>query len=407
MSYWTGACLHCCFLAFALGSRKLSGTILTGPMLFSAVGFAIGPQALGWVEIQISNSAISAIAEVTLVVVLFTDAASTDFSAFRRSDNLPLRMLLVGMPLAIGLGTLAALGLFPGWSVWEAALLAAILTPTDAALGQAVTENETVPERIRTAIGSESGLNDGLALPLIVLFAALASGGSDTGASDWLQSVGSQIVLGLLAGIAIGYSGGRLVALADDRGWMSEWAEGIAAMAIVLGAFMLAEAVHGNGFLAAFAGGLAFGKSLGRKCRFLYEFQQTEAHMLVLITFTLVGAMLLPAAMQHFTWNCLLFSIFALTVMRMLPIALSLVGLKLGAHTVAFIGWFGPRGLASVLFLLIVMQSTDLMRESELLAAVALTVTLSIILHGITAAPWARIYGRSVGEESGSGNDLT
>jgi sodium/hydrogen antiporter len=398
MSHWIGALLALLFLVFALGSRKLSGTILTGPMLFAAVGFAIGPQALGWVEIQISNSAISAIAEVTLVVVLFTDAASTDFSAFRRSDNLPLRMLLVGMPLAIGLGTLAALGLFPGWSLWEAALLAAILTPTDAALGQAVTENETVPERIRTAIGSESGLNDGLALPLILLFATLASGGSENGASDWLQSVGSQIVLGPLAGIAIGYSGGRLVALADEHDWMSDWAEGIAAMAVALGAFMLAEAVYGNGFLAAFAGGLTFGKGLGRKCRFLYEFQQTEAHMLVLITFTLVGAMLLPAAMQHFTWNCLLFSIFALTAMRMLPIAISLVGLNLGVHTIAFIGWFGPRGLASVLFLLIVMQSTDLLRESELLAAVALTVTLSIILHGISAAPWARIYGRAVGD---------
>jgi len=163
---------------------------------------------------------------------------------------------------------------------------------------------------------------------------------------------------------------------------------------------MLAEAVHGNGFLAAFAGGLAFGKGLGRRCRFLYEFQQTEAHMLVLITFTLVGAMLLPAAMQHLTLNCFIFSIFALTLMRMLPIALSLTGLKLGLHTIAFLGWFGPRGLASVLFLLMVMQSTDLARESELLAAVALTVTLSILLHGITAAPWARRYGRAQGDRT-------
>lgn len=397
MSYWTGALIALLFLAFALGSRKLSGSILTGPMLFAAVGFAIGPQVLGWVEIPISNDAIHALAEVTLVVVLFTDAASTDFKTFRRSGNLPLRMLLVGMPLAMLLGTLAALGLFPGWTLWEAALLAAILTPTDAALGQSVIENETIPDRIRTAIGSESGLNDGLALPLVVLFAALASGQTESGATYWLEFVGSQIVLGPAAGILIGYAGGWLVALADDRGWMSEWAEGIAAMAIALGAFMLAEAVDGNGFLAAFAGGLAFGKGLGRRCRFLYEFQQTEAHMLVLITFTLVGAMLLPAAMQHFTLPCLLFAIFALTIMRMLPIALSLVGLKLDLHTVAFIGWFGPRGLASVLFLLIVMQTTDLARESEILAAVALTVTLSIILHGVTAAPWARIYGRAAG----------
>lgn len=404
MSDWIGALLALLFLAFALGSRKLAGTILTGPMLFAGFGFLIGPQVLGWVEIQMSNSVISIVAEVTLVVVLFTDAASTDFSAFRRTDQLPLRMLLIGMPLAIVLGTIAALGLFPGWSLWEAALLAAILTPTDAALGQSVIESETIPERIRTGLGSESGLNDGLALPLVLLFAALAAGGSDNGAGYWLQFVGSQILLGPLAGIAVGYAGGRLVALADERGWMSEWAEGVAAMAIAAGAFMLAEAVHGNGFLAAFAGGLMFGKSLGRKCRFLYEFQQTEAHMLVLIAFTLVGAMLLPAAMAHFTWNCLLFSLFALTVMRMLPIALSLFGLRLGLHTLAFVGWFGPRGLASVLFLLIVMESTDLARESELLAAVALTVSLSIILHGISAAPWARIYGRASRRSDASSN---
>ena len=395
MNYGTGALLALFFLAFALASRKLSGSILTGPMLFAAVGFCIGPQVLGWVDVQISNHVIQGIAEVTLVVVLFTDAASTNFSSFRRSDNLPLRMLLVGMPLTIVLGTLAALGLFPGWTMWEAALLAAILAPTDAALGQSVLENEAIPERIRTGLGSESGLNDGLALPLVLLFAALASGGSDSGATYWLQFIGSQILLGPLTGIAIGYAGGRLVALADEYGWMSDWAEGIAAMAIALGAFMFAEAVHGNGFLAAFAGGLAFGKGLGRKCRFLHEFEQTEAHMLVLITFTLVGAMLLPAAMQHFTWACLAFALFALTVMRMLPIALSLAGLKLGFHTLAFVGWFGPRGLASVLFLLIVIESTDLARESELLAAVALTVALSIILHGISAAPWARIYARA------------
>lgn len=405
MSYWIGVLLALLFLAFALGSRKLSGSILTGPMLFAAVGFAIGPAALGWVEIPISNAAIHAIAEITLVIVLFTDAASTDLKLFRRSGNLSLRMLLIGMPLATGLGTLAALGLFPGWSVWEAALLAAILTPTDAALGQAVTENETIPDRIRTAIDSESGLNDGLALPLVVLFAALAAGGTEAHASYWLQFVGGQILLGPLAGVAVGYAGGRLVALADEHGWMTDWAEGIAAMAVALGAFMLAEAVHGNGFLAAFAGGLAFGKGLGRKCRFLYEFQQTEAHMLVLITFTLVGAMLLPAAMQHFTWSCLLFAAFALTVMRMAPIALSLTGLKLDAHTIAFLGWFGPRGLASVLFLLIVMERNDLARESELLAAVALTVALSIILHGVSAAPWARAYGRSTAARAIEGRD--
>ena len=157
MTHWTGALIALLFLAYALGSRRLSGTILTGPMLFAGLGFVIGLQVLGWVDIDISNQVIYTIAEVTLVLVLFTDAASTDFKLFRQSRNLPLRMLLIGMPLAVALGILAALGLFPGWSLWEAALLAAMLTPTDTALGQAVTENETIPENIRSTISSESG----------------------------------------------------------------------------------------------------------------------------------------------------------------------------------------------------------------------------------------------------------
>jgi len=400
MSHWTGALIALAFLSYALLSRKLASSILTGPMLFAAFGLLIGPQVLGWVELGISNHFIQMLAEITLVVVLFTDAAGTDLKALGQSRNLPLRMLLIGMPLAIALGALAALGLFPAWSVWEASLLAAILAPTDAALGQSVTENETVPARIRSAISTESGLNDGLALPMVLLFAALASSEPGSGPMYWSGLVGQQIVLGPLAGLAVGYAGGRMVALADERGWMSEWAEGIAAMAIALGAFALAEAVHGNGFLAAFAGGLAFGKGLGRKCRFLFDFQQTEAHMLVLVTFTVVGAMLVPAAMQHFTVNCFIFSIFALTLMRMLPIALSLTGLKLGAHTIGFLGWFGPRGLASVLFVLIIMQGVELEREGELLAAVILTVVLSIIAHGISAGPWAQYYGRLHGGQS-------
>ncbi|MDT8410565.1 MAG: cation:proton antiporter [Wenzhouxiangellaceae bacterium] len=400
MTHWTAVLIALAFLAYALASRRLSNSIVTGPMLFAGLGLLIGPQALGWVEIGVSNDAIRLLAEITLVVVLFTDAAHIDIKVLRQARSLPSRMLLIGLPLTVVLGTLGALGLFPHWTLWEAALLAAILAPTDAALGQAVTENESVPERIRSAISTESGLNDGLALPLVLLFAALASGASDAGSAHWVELIGLQILLGPLVGAGLGFAGGRLIGVAHARGWMSEWAEGIAAMSIALGAFVLAEAVHGNGFLAAFVGGLAFGKALGRSCRFLFEFQQTEAHMLVLVTFAVVGAMLLPAAMEHFTVPCFLFSVFALTLMRMLPIALSMTGLKLGAHTVGFLGWFGPRGLASVLFVLVIMQGIELEREGELLAAVVLTVGLSIILHGVSAAPWAKYYGRLHGQSS-------
>lgn len=394
MSYWIAVVIAGAFLAYALASRKLADSLLTGPMLFAALGLVIGPQVLGWVDLPISHDNIHLLAEITLVVVLFTDAAGADFGALTRARSLPTRMLLIGMPLAMLLGTLAALGLFPGWTIWEAALLAAILTPTDAALGQAVTENDAVPARIRAAINSESGLNDGLALPLVLLFAALVGQAAAGGAGHWLMLIGQQIVLGPAAGIAVGHLGGRWIGSAYEHGWMSEWAEGIAALAIAIGAFSLAEAVHGNGFLAAFAGGLAFGCALGRRCRFLFEFQNSEAHMLVLITFLVVGAMLMPAAAGHFSIACVLFALFALTVMRMLPIAISLVGLGLKREQIAFLGWFGPRGLASILFVLVILEQTRFDRNDEMLAAVVLTVGLSIIGHGVSAAPWARRLGR-------------
>lgn len=404
MSYWVATLIAAAFFGYALASRKLAGSVVTGPMLFAALGLVIGPQVLGWVEIQVSHGVIHVLAEITLVVVLFTDAAEADLGALTRARSLPMRMLLIGVPLTMLFGTLAALGLFPGWTLWEAALLAAILTPTDAALGQAVTESDAVPKRIRAAINSESGLNDGLALPLVLLFAALVGGGEPQGAAHWLILIGQQVVFGPLIGIGLGFVGGKVIATAYERGWMNDWAEGIAAMAIALGAFALAEAVHGNGFLAAFAGGLAFGKSLGRRCRFLFEFQNTEAHMLVLVTFLVVGAMLMPAAAGHFTVACMLFALFALTIMRMLPIAISLAGLGLAREHVAFLGWFGPRGLASILFVLVILEQTRFDRNDELLAAVVLTVGLSIIAHGMSAAPWARRLGRISSEAPGSGD---
>jgi len=394
MDHWTALLIALVFLAYALATRRLGRTVLTGPLLFAGLGLVLGPALLGWVEPGIGNSALHTLAELTLVLVLFTDAASTDLGMLTRVRSLPTRMLLIGLPLTILLGTLVALGLFPDLSLWSAALLAAILSPTDAALGQPVLDNEAVPAPIRAAIGSESGLNDGLALPAVLVFAALASGSSEREVTAWFGLVGQQLLLGPLAGIMVGSGGGWLLERAWQAGWMEEWAEGIAALAIALAAFVLAEAVHGNGFLAAFAGGLAMGRMLGRRCRYAYQFQRSEAHILILGTFFIVGAVLLPEGAAHLTWPCVIFALFALTVMRMLPIAISLTGLGLGLRTAAFIGWFGPRGLASVLFTLIILEGAGVPDSDSLLAAVALTVTLSIVLHGLTAAPLASAYAR-------------
>lgn len=381
-------------VAFGLVSRKLEGSVLTGPMLFSAFGFVVGPAILGIVPLQISNEAVHLLAEVTLILVLFSDAANIDLSQLRRDHNLPVRMLVIGMPLTIALGMLAAMLLFDGFTLWEAALLAAILVPTDAALGQAVVSNRLVPVRIRQALNVESGLNDGIALPFVLIFAACASAmHGDTNAGEWIAFGIKQVVLGPIAGIAIGYVGARLVATCYSRQWMSETAEGMIALGIAFGAFALAEVVHGNGFIAAFAAGLTFGNTLQQKCRFLYEFAESEGQILVLLTFTVFGAAMLPQALNDVTLVYVIYAIATLTVLRMLPVRLSLIGTGVKPVTSAFLGWFGPRGLASVLFVLLILEDMGLDRESPIFSVVMLTVGMSVVLHGVTAGPAARRYG--------------
>jgi NhaP-type Na+/H+ or K+/H+ antiporter len=381
-------------VAYGLVSRRLEGSFLTGPLLFSVFGLLAGPAFLGLIDMNISNEALHLIAEITLVLVLFADAASIDLAQLRRDHNLPVRMLLIGMPLTIALGTVAAFLIFDGLDIWEAALLAAILAPTDAALGQAVVSNKLVPVRIRQALNVESGLNDGIALPFILIFAAIAVAmTTDIDAGAWSLVVAQQLVLGPLAGVVVGYAGAKLVLACYQRDWMSELAEGMIALGLAFGAFALAETMHGNGFIAAFVGGLTFGNTLHKKCRYLYEFAESEGQILILLTFTVFGAVLLPQLFGTVTVACIIFALLALTVLRMLPVAVSLAGTGINPATTGFLGWFGPRGLASILFVLVIVEESDLPIETLILTVVTLTVALSVLLHGITAGPAARWYG--------------
>jgi len=381
-------------IGYGLISRKIKGSILTGPMLFTVFGLLAGTAVFGLIPLQISNEGLHFLAEVTLILVLFSDAASIDLVQLRRDHNLPVRMLLIGMPLTIALGVLAALLLFDGLGLWEAALLAAILAPTDAALGQAVVSNRIVPVRIRQALNVESGLNDGIALPIVLVFAAYVSSvNGEADAGMWLTFGIKQVVLGPLAGIAMGYAGAKLVSLCYRTQWMSEDAEGIIALGLAFGAFALAEAIHGNGFIAAFVAGLTFGNVMQHKCKFLYEFAESEGQILVLLTFTAFGAVMIPQAMATITMNHILFGLLALTVLRMLPVHLSLLGTGVKPVTSAFLGWFGPRGLASILFVLLILEHLSLENQNTMFAIVIVTVALSVILHGLTAGPAARWYG--------------
>ncbi|HSS64643.1 MAG TPA: cation:proton antiporter [Gammaproteobacteria bacterium] len=382
------------FLVFGLASGRIQDSVLTGPMLFAAFGLIVGPAALGLVPMQIDNTVLHWLAEITLILVLFADASSIDLHRLMRDHNLPLRMLAIGMPVNIALGALAALALFTELTIWEAALLAAILAPTDAALGQAVVTHPAVPARIRQALNVESGLNDGIALPLVLIFAALASASQETKqATEWLLFGLTQVTLGPVAGVAVGYLGAKLVALCNRTGWMTERAEGMVALALAFGAFGVGEAIHGNGFIAAFIAGLTFSNALGRACRYLFEFAESEGQILVLLTFFAFGCVMIPMTFPNIGLSACLYALLAVTVLRMLPVSLSLLGTRIKPVTSVFLGWFGPRGLASVLFVLLILEEMGVPHKDTIFTVAITTVVLSIVLHGVTAGWAARSYG--------------
>ena len=380
---------------YALVSGRLSGTIITAPLVFTIFGFVIGAGGLGIARLDIGHSAIHLIAEFTLMLVLFTDASRIDIRTVRRDHNLPARMLIIGLPLTIVAGAIVASQLFPAFSFWEAALLAALLAPTDAALGQAVLSAEVVPARIRQAINIESGLNDGIALPAVLLFAALASAEQVTsGAGEWFRFIAIQLTLGPLTGVVIGFAGARLLDSAAEHRWANTSFQGIGILSLAVLTYVSAELIGGNGFIAAFIGGMVFGNTVRHPCTFLFEFMESEGQLLMLITFLIFGAALLPQGIAHFNLAYVVYAALSLTVIRMLPIAASLVGTGLRLPTQSFLGWFGPRGLASILFVLLILEESEIQHREALLSITIVTVALSTLLHGVSAAPFARLYGR-------------
>lgn len=385
-------------LMYSLVSGRLQGTVVTAPLVFIIFGFVIGAGGLAVADVDPSHSAIHFIAEITLVLVLFSDAARIDIASVRRDHNLPSRMLVVGLPLTIFVGAVVASYLFPAFSVWEAALLAALLAPTDAALGQSVIAETAVPVRIRQAINIESGLNDGIALPVVFLIAAL--GGTAhlaMPATEWLRFGLLQVTLGPLVGAAIGYVGARAIDVAIERGWASGAFQGIGILSLAVLTYVLAELVGGNGFIAAFVGGMVFGNSIRNTCSFLFEFMESEGQLLMLITFLVFGAALLPEGLAHLSPSNVLYAILSLTVVRMIPIAISLLGSGVRLPTQLFLGWFGPRGLASILFVLLILEESEFPHRDQLLSITVITVALSALLHGVSAAPLAKLFGRLVG----------
>jgi NhaP-type Na+/H+ or K+/H+ antiporter len=387
---------------FGLFSKLAERSPLTGPMVFVTVGLLVGPLGFGWLQVAVNAELVRVMAEITLVLILFIDASLIDLPALIRSRGIPLRLLLIGLPLTMGLGLLLAWPLFPHLSFWLLALLALILSPTDAALGQAVVKSEAVPERIRQAINVESGLNDGIALPPILLCIAVLAGDPERqlGSGFWGSFVRSQLLYGPLVGAAIGWLGGRLVDRAARRGWMNDTFQRLASAALAMLAYAAAEEVHGNGFIAAYFAGLLLGVRSPEVRERLQEFGEAEGQQLALYIFLLFGLVMIPPAVPLWDLRSWVYAVLSLTAIRMAPVALSLKGANLDRPSVAFIGWFGPRGIASILYLLIVYSRLGSQKLEIVFSVIVLTVTLSIFAHGFSAVPLAGVYGRHVSKKN-------
>lgn len=380
-------------IGFALISKRIAPTPLSAPMVFVAAGLLAAPELLQLVEFELEHETIDVIGEATLAILLFSDASRIDVPRLRHEYMLPARLLGIGLPLTVA-ATTGIIAIFvDGVDVWHAALIASILTPTDAALGQEVVTDPSVPVRIRQGLNVESGLNDGLVVPAVAVFVALATDDGDTGSVGWWAGfVGRQLGLGVLVGLVVGIGGAWLLNRARTHGWVDGvWAQ-LATLSLAVVALTGAITLGGNGFIAAFVAGLVFGKNADRS-HHLGEFTEDAAQLAAAVSFFLFGNVLLAPAIDEFSGTTLLCGLLVLTAARMIPVAIAMIGTGAAAPTRVFLGWFGPRGLASILFGLILIEE-NLDDAEALFAIVAWTVALSVLLHGASAAPGARRYGQ-------------
>ncbi len=384
--------------AFGLVSRFAERKSLTGPMVFMTVGILGSSIAFGFLHATPEMGPVKLVAELALTLVLFIDATLINRSLLTgQARQIPMRLLLIGLPLTMLLGTLAGVFLLPGESIWAILLMALILSPTDAALGQAVVKSESVPINVRQSITVESGLNDGIALPpiLVVMVLLGAEAGDHEGA--WLGFVAKQVILGPIVGLAVGWIGGKLMQRMAEIEWTEATFQRLSALPMAIMAFAFAESVEGNGFIAAFVAGLGFTAAITSESvrHQVQEFGETEGMQLILVVFLIFGLAMVPVAVPFWGINELVYALLSLTVIRMLPVAISLTGVKLDRPTVAFIGWFGPRGIASVLYLLMAVAALGVEGYERILSVIVLTITISVFAHGISAMPLSRIYGAS------------
>jgi sodium/hydrogen antiporter len=381
---------------YSLASSRLEHTIFTAPIVFTVGGIVLIFVLPVLAEFEADRKAFLLIAEVGLVLTLFVDATRINLQVLKSNESLPIRLLGIGMLPTILLGAIGAAIVFPQLSIWEVGILAAILAPTDAGLGEVVVNSPRVPVRIRQALSVEAGLNDGLSVPFLMLFIALAQLGTKGAGAVLMRFVVEQLGFGALVGVAIGLAGGWLLGLAKRKGWMAESSQQLGLVALPLLCVMGSEPVGGSMFISGYVAGIAVQVGFRDAAEESLEFTEGWGRLLDFFVFFLFG-MMTALAWKKFSMPLLVYAAISLTVVRMLPVAMALIGTRLSTATVVFMGWFGPRGLASIVLGLVYLeQESHLPGESTIKLAVMATVLLSIFAHGFSAMPGIGLYARKI-----------
>ena len=388
---------------YSIIAGRLERTLISDAIVFVAFGFWFGPYGLGILDLSVTSENLKIIAELTLALVLFTDAANANLAVLKSSIRLPCRLLLVGLPLTILVGFGVGRLLFKDFSLVEAAILATMLAPTDAALGKAVVTNPYVPSSIREDLNVESGLNDGICVP--ILFALLAIASSQNAEGDTTQLLlglfAEEIGIGVLVGASFAFLGTHLGLFFSNRNWLSETWLQVSVVSLAIACFATAQSLGGSGFIASFVGGLIFGRVAKSYKEDLLRISEGTGDTMSLITWVAFGSAVVGLTIGKLTWPILLYAILSLTLVRIVPVVFCLSGMALDLESKLFVGWFGPRGLASIVFAVIVLGE-KLPNSETLVITVCCTVLLSILGHGLTANPWAKRYGQRLQGITGS-----
>lgn len=381
-------------LLYALVSRLASTGFATAPIVFTTAGIIASLLLPDSTVPKVDLELFLWMAEIGLVLLLFTDAARTDLRLLKDIRSIPTRLLSIGMLLTIFLGALIAKIIFPGISIWEAGIIGAILAPTDAGLGQIIVNDERVPADIRQALNVEAGLNDGLSVPFLLFFIALAAAGAESTEARLVNFLFEQLILGTIIGGGVGFIGGRLLGAARKKEWMAASWQQLGVIALPLISMLLSEIFGASMFIAAFVAGMALQAGFRDAARHAVEFAEENGQILNLAVFFLFGIVIV-GHLEQFEAAHLFYAVLSLTIIRMVPVAAALIGTGLNRGTVLFMGWFGPRGLASIVLALVYLRELHQPEEITILLTVMMTVLLSIYAHGASAVPGIDIFVRT------------